>query len=94
MKAPNFPSFSDNWPALQEGQRRGSEPSPFAGKTCGPSSSLRLSSTSLVRRSLVPVDGAGKIPPEIAQHRLPVDLIVGNKIELFFEIGGEIELPT
>ena len=34
---------------------------------------------------------SGEVLPEIAQHLFPVDLIVGDEIELFFETGGEIE---
>src|SRR5579863_5461255 len=35
-------------------------------------------------------DGGGKIAPEIAQHLLPIDLAVGDFIELLLEIGGEV----
>ena len=91
MKAPNLPSFSDNCPSPQDGQARGFEPSRLSAERCaGREARSRLSSTSVVRRSLVLVDGAGEIAPEIAQHLLPVDLAVRDLVELLFEIGGEI----
>ena len=36
------------------------------------------------------VDRADEANPELLQHFLPIDLIVGNAVELFFERGGEI----
>ena len=36
------------------------------------------------------VDGADEVAPEILQHLLPGNLVVGDAIELFFERGGEI----
>ena len=34
--------------------------------------------------------GRREILPEIAQHLLPVDLVIGDPVELRLEIGGEI----
>ena len=36
------------------------------------------------------VDGADEVAPEIAQHLLPGDLVVGDAVELLLEIGGEV----
>ena len=36
------------------------------------------------------VDGADEVAPEILQHLLPGNLVVGDAIELFFQGGGEI----
>ena len=36
------------------------------------------------------VDRADEVAPEILQHLLPVDLVVGDAVELFFQRGGEI----
>ena len=36
------------------------------------------------------VDRADEANPELLQHFLPIDLIVGNAIELFFERSREI----
>ena len=62
----------------------------LGGKICGARSSFRLSRTWVVRRSLVPASGAGKIRPEIAQHLLPVELVVGDMVEFLLKLGGEI----
>ena len=35
-------------------------------------------------------EGYGEILPEIAQHFFPVDLAVGDAVELLFQVGGEI----
>src|SRR5713101_5792975 len=34
-------------------------------------------------------DGGGEIAPEVAQQIAPGDLVVGDAVELLFEIGGE-----
>ena len=36
------------------------------------------------------VDRADEVAPEVAQHVLPGDLVVGDEVELLFEVGGEI----
>src|SRR5216684_601193 len=36
------------------------------------------------------VDGADEVAPEIPQHLLPRDFVVGDAVELFFQIRGEI----
>ncbi len=36
------------------------------------------------------VDGGGEVLPEIAQHLAPFELVVGNEIELFLKVGGEV----
>ena len=36
------------------------------------------------------VDGAGEVLPEVAQHILPGELAVGDLVELFLEVGGEV----
>ncbi len=36
------------------------------------------------------IDGADEIAPEILQHLLPGNLVVGDAVELFFQISGEI----
>ena len=90
MKAPNLPSFSESWPVPQVGQVRGFEPSPLSGKICGPRSSFRASRTCVVAQVLGLADGGREIAPEIAQDLLPVDLVVGDPVELLFEVGGEI----
>ena len=40
------------------------------------------------------VDRADEVAPEIAQHLAPVDLVVGDAVELLFETGGEIVLDV
>ena len=35
-------------------------------------------------------DRGGEVAPEVAQHLLPVDLVVGDAVELLFEVGGEV----
>ena len=35
-------------------------------------------------------DGARESLPEIAQHRLPLELAAGDVVELGFELGGEV----
>ena len=37
-------------------------------------------------------DRGGEVAPEIAQHLLPVDLVIRDAVELFLEIRGEIVL--
>ena len=74
----------------QRGQMRGLEPSSRGGKTSGASSSLNASSTSVTRSSLIPSTAPEEIPPEVPQHVLPVELSVGNLVELLLKIGGEI----
>ena len=38
------------------------------------------------------VDGAGEVAPELAEHVLPADLVVGDAVELLLEVGGEVVL--
>ena len=90
MKAPNLPTFSDRRPSSQEGQARGSLPSPLSGKMCGPSRSFSASSTSVTRRSLMSSIESREIAPEIAQNFLPVDFRIRHEVELFFEARREI----
>jgi len=63
MNEPNLPSFSESCPWWQFGQRRGSEPSGFAGKMWGPRSSLSASSTWPVRNSFVSSTALAKHAP-------------------------------
>ena len=44
----------------------------------------------MVRRSLVPASAWEKSTQKSLQHRLPVDLAVGDLVELLFELGGEV----
>src|SRR5260370_17853729 len=39
------------------------------------------------------IDGADEVAPEILQHLLPGNLVVGDAVELFFQIGGENLFP-
>ena len=39
-------------------------------------------------------DGGGKILPEAAQHRLPVDPAAGDVVELVLQLGGEVVLDV
>ena len=57
------------------GRRAGRSRPPWRGKMCGPSSSLRLSSTSVVRRSLVSPIAAEKSRQKSRSTCLPVDLV-------------------
>ncbi len=57
---------------------------------CGPSMSSSASSTCGNAQILDVVDGADEVAPEILQHLLPGNLVVGDAVELLFEIGGEI----
>ena len=91
MKAPNLPSFRPSRPLAQDGQSRGLlPPLSLAGKKWGPSSSSSLSSTSLDAQVLGLADGGGEGLPELAQHLAPVDLAVGDLVELVLEMGGEV----
>ena len=36
------------------------------------------------------VDGADEVDPEILQHLLPGNLVVGDAVELLLEVGGEV----
>ena len=36
------------------------------------------------------VDGADEAGPEVLQHLLPGDLVVGDAVELLLQIGGEV----
>ena len=36
------------------------------------------------------IDGADEVLPEVAQHLAPIDLGIGDLVELLFQIGGEI----
>ena len=38
------------------------------------------------------VDGAGEVAPEVAQHVLPLELAVGDEVELLLEVGREVVL--
>ncbi len=38
------------------------------------------------------VDRADEAAPEVLQHLLPADLVVGDAVELLFEVGGEVVL--
>ncbi len=51
MKAPNLPVFRLSWPVPQVGQTRGSEPSSFVGKMCGPSALVQRVQHLAVMRS-------------------------------------------
>ena len=90
MKAPNVPSLSDSWPVPQIGHCRGSPPSARGGKMCGASRSLSASSTWVMRRSLISLTAPMKSTQKSLQHLLPVELVVGDAVELLFEVGGEI----
>ena len=35
-------------------------------------------------------DRAGEVAPEVAQHVLPGELVVGDLVELLFQVGGEV----
>src|SRR5690606_27521784 len=39
-------------------------------------------------------DCPGEIAPEIPQDVLPLELVVGDEIELLLEVGGEVELDV
>ena len=89
MKAPYLPSFSDSWPSPQSGQRRGSTPSPRSGKMRA--QKLVQAIEHLPGAEVLDVaDRTGKVVPEVAQQRLPVDLAVRHLVELLLKIGGEI----
>ena len=57
---------------------------------CGPSMSSSASSTWVTAQILDFVDGADEADPEILQHLLPGDFIVGDAVELLLQCGGEI----
>ena len=90
MKAPNLPSFSDSRPVPQTVHRRGSVPSGRGGKICGASISSSASMTCADAQVLDLVHRGGETLPELAQHVVPFQLVVGDVVELLFEIGGEI----
>ena len=91
MKAPYLPEiFRLSRPLPHFGHWRGSLPSPLSGKTCGPSISFNASRTSPTRRSLISPTARDEVAPEIAQHLLAVEFVVGDQVELFLEIGREI----
>ena len=43
-----------------------------------------------MRKSLISPTARDEIAPELAQQVAPFDLVVGDTVELFFEVGGEI----
>ena len=90
MKAPNLPSLSERRPVPQVGQRRGSVPSARGGKRCGASISSSASSTSRDAQVLDVVDRGGEVAPEVAQQLAPVELVVGDAVELLLQVGGEV----
>ena len=90
MKAPNLPSFSESCPFPQEGQRRA------IGAVLARRENVRAQE---LVEAVEHLPGAQildlaerrrEIAPEIGKQVLPVDLRVGDQVELFFERSGEI----
>ena len=92
MKAPNLPSLMLSLPAPQTGQRRGSRPGAVIREKMPPELRVEGGQHLADRQLLGAVDRGREIPPEIAQHLLPIDASAGHVVELVFEVGGEIVL--
>ncbi len=90
MKAPNLPSFSDKMTvaAGRAGARIGAvllcRENMRAEQLVEAVEHLQSCADPWCRRA------RSRNPPEIAQHLFPVDLVIGDAVELFLEIGGEI----
>ena len=95
MKAPYLPEILRlRRPAPQLGHGRGSPPSPLGGKMCGPEHLVQRFQHLADAQILDLVDGAGEVAPEVAQHVLPLELAVGDEVELLLEVGREVVLDV
>src|ERR1044072_4560769 len=90
MKAPNLPSFSPSrpvarvlavplFPAIVVGREE-----------MRPQLLVELVQHLADAEVLGLADGGGEGTPEFAQHLAPVDLAVGDAVQLFLEMGGEV----
>ena len=91
MKAPNLPSFSDSCPLPQDGQARGSPPSALGREDVRPEQLVEASSTCVDAQVLGVVDARRRNRVQKSRSTvLPVDLAVGDLVELLLEVGGEV----
>ncbi len=89
MKPPNLPSLSDSLPLSHCGHLRGSVPSSRGGNRCGAEHLVERIDHLRDAQVLDVADGVGELTPEVAQQLAPGDFVVGDTVELLFEIGGE-----
>ena len=93
MKAPNLPlTLRLRRPSPQFGHWRGSPPSALGGKDMRAQDLVQRLQHLADAQVLDLVDGAHEVAPEIAQHVLPLELAVGDEVELLLQVGREVVL--
>ena len=78
----------------QTGQVRGSLPSPLSGKTWGPSILVQRLEHVADAQVLDLADRRREVAPEVAQHLAPLEVAVGDEVELLLQVGGEVVLDV
>ena len=94
MKAPNLPTLRLRRPSPQFGHWRGSPPSGL-GREDVRAEQLVQRVQHLADAQVLDLPDAGReVAPEVAQHVLPLELAVGDEVELLLQVGREIVLDV